>query len=187
VKLRPERTEDLSMNALLGRLKTPAISEPEQPLRVQLGQLLLQKKLITEVQLLKGLHYHKTHGIRLGEALLRLKFITERALKTALAKQLHIKLMPVDYIDFIPPNLTGYIPKEYAWRHKVCTIGRTNDHLLIVMDDPTDTVVISVIHFSTKLPVTVSTAPHAVIVQILHRLYGPPDQFSLKNQRPINR
>jgi hypothetical protein len=95
--------------------------------------------------------------------------------------------MPVDYIDFIPPNLTGYIPKEYAWRHKVCTIGRTNDHLLIVMDDPTDTVVISVIHFSTKLPITVSTAPHAVIVQILHRLYGPPDHFSLKNQRPINR
>src|SRR5207245_8912945 len=145
------------MNALLGRLKTTAISEPEQPVRVQLGQLLLQKKRITEVQLLKGLHYHKTHGIRLGEALLRLKFIIERALKTALAKQLNIKLMPVDYIDFIPPNLTGYISKEYAWRHKVCTIGRTNDHLLIVMDDPTDTVVISVIHFLLKLPITFAT------------------------------
>lgn len=175
------------MDVLLGLAKTTTHAEPEQPPKVQLGQLLLQKGLINEVQLLKGLHYHKKHGIRLGEALLRLKFITERALKTVLAKQLNIKLMPIDYIDLIPPNLTGYIPKEYAWRHKVCTIGRTNDHLMIVMDDPTDTAVIAFIYYSTKLQITVSTAPEAVIVQILHRLYGQPDRLSVKGLRPINR
>jgi len=147
--------------------------EPQEPPRVQLGQLLLQKGLITELQLLQGLHYHKSHGIRLGEALLTLNFVTERSLKTILAAQLNIKLMPVDYIDLIPPNLTGYIPKEYAWKHKVCTIRRTNDQLMIVIDDPTDAAAIAAIHDSTKLRIVVSTAPLAVIIQVLTRLYGP--------------
>ena len=115
----------------------PGILEDQQAPQVQLGQLLLQNRLITEVQLLQGLHYHKTHGIRLGEALLKLEFITERALKTILAQQLGIKMMPIDYIDLIPPNLTGYIPKEFAWKHKVCTIRKTKEQLMIVIDDPT--------------------------------------------------
>jgi len=147
--------------------------EPQEPPRVQLGQLLLQKGLITELQLLQGLHYHKSQGIRLGEALLKLNFVTERSLKLILAAQLNIKLMPADYIDLIPPNLTGYIAKEYAWKHKVCTIRRMNDQLVIVMDDPTDAAVIAAIRDSTKLRIVVSTAPHAVIVQALNRLYGP--------------
>ena len=147
--------------------------DPQEPTRVQLGQLLLQKGLITELQLLQGLHYHKTHGIRLGEALLKLNFVTEKSLKTILAPQLNIKLMPIDYIDMVPPNLTGYIPKEYAWKHKVCTIRKTNDQLMIVIDDPTDAAVIAAIHDSTKLRIVVSTAPLAVIIQVLNRLYGP--------------
>jgi hypothetical protein len=163
------------MGVLFGWTKTRTSSEPEQAPRVQLGQLLLQKGLISELQLLKGLHYHKTHGIRLGEALIKLKFITERTLKTSLAQQLNIKLVPADYIELIPLNLTGYIPKEYAWRHKVCSIRRMNNNLMIVMNDPTDTVVIDFIHYSTKLHVTVCTAPESVIVDILRRLYGPPD------------
>ncbi|HEY3198178.1 MAG TPA: hypothetical protein VGJ57_09200 [Nitrospirales bacterium] len=147
--------------------------EPQEPPRLQLGQLLLQKKLITELQLLQGLHYHKSNGIRLGEALLKLNFITERSLKMVLAAQLNIKLMPVDYIDLVPPNLTGYIPKEYAWKHKVCTIRRTGDQLMIVIDDPTNTAAIAEIQTSTKLRIGVSTAPLAVIIQVLTRLYGP--------------
>ena len=73
----------------------------------------------------------------------------------------------------VPPNLTGYIPKEYAWKHKVCTIRKTNDQLMIVIDDPTDAAVIAAIHDSTKLRIVVSTAPLAVIIQVLNRLYGP--------------
>jgi hypothetical protein len=152
----------------------PSMLEDEQAPKVQLGQLLLQNKLITEVQLLQGLHYHKTHGMRLGEALLKLEFITERALKTILAQQLQIKMMPIDYIDLIPPNLTGYIPKEFAWKHKVCTIRKTNEQLVIVIDDPTQEAVIGLIRHSTKMKITVCTAPQAVIVQVLERLYGSP-------------
>jgi type IV pilus assembly protein PilB len=150
------------------------IQEDEQASKTQLGQLLLQNGLINEVQLLQGLHYHKTHGVRLGEALLKLEFITERALKTTLARQLQIKIMPIDYIDLIPPNLTGYIPKDFAWKHKVCTIRKTKEHLVIVMDDPTQEAVVGLIQHSTKMKVSVWTAPEAVILQVLHRVYGPP-------------
>jgi hypothetical protein len=153
---------------------TPSMQADQQEPKVQLGQLLLQNGLINEVQLLQALHYHKTHGMRLGEALLKLEFITERALKTTLAHQLQIKMMPIEYIDLIPPNLTGYIPKEFAWKHKVCTIRKTNEQLLIVMDDPTQESVIALIQHSTRMKISVWTAPEAVILQVLHRLYGPP-------------
>jgi hypothetical protein len=149
------------------------IRDAQQAPKLQLGQLLLQNGLINEVQLLQGLHYHKTHGMRLGEALLKLEFITEWALKTTLARQLQIKMMPIDYIDLIPPNLTGYISKEFAWKHKVCTIRKTNEQLVIVMNDPTQESVIALIQHSTKMKVSVCTAAEAVILQVLHRVYGP--------------
>jgi hypothetical protein len=161
---------DLQRNA-----PQPSIWEDQETPKVQLGQLLLQNGLINEVQLLQGLHYHKKHGMRLGEALLKLEFITERALKTTLARQLQVKMMPIDYIDLIPPNLTGYIPKEFAWKHKVCTIRKTKEELFIVMDDPTQESVIAWIQHSTKLKIGVLTAPEAVILQVLRRLYGPPE------------
>ena len=160
---------DLQRNSL-----QPSTGEDRQAPKVQLGQLLLQNGLINEVQLLQALHYHKSHGIRLGEALLKLEFITERLLKTTLAHQLQIKMMPIDYIDLIPPNLTGYISKEFAWKYKVCTIRKTNEELVIVMDDPTQEAVISLIQHFTKMKISVCTAPEAVILQVLHRLYGPP-------------
>jgi Type II secretion system (T2SS), protein E, N-terminal domain len=150
-----------------------SIRDDQQAPKLQLGQLLLQNGLINEVQLLQGLHYHKTHGMRLGEALLKLEFITEWALKTTLARQLQIKMMPIDYIDLIPPTLTGYIPKEFAWKHKVCTIRKTNEQLVVVMDDPTQESVIALIQHSTRMKVSVCTAPEAVILQVLHRVYGP--------------
>jgi hypothetical protein len=162
---------------------TPGGSQYQSPTFI--GQLLLREGLITELQLLQGLHYHKTHGISLGQALLKLKFTTERAVKIALAEQGDIKLMPGDYIDFIPPNLTGYIQKEYAWRHKVCPIRRTRDHLMIVMDDPTDLAAVDFIRASTGLQVSVYTAPEAVIVQALARLYGQPDASPRKALRRV--
>jgi hypothetical protein len=174
VKSNSQNSDTLTMGIFLGWHKTTTVSVPEPPPRPQLGQMLLQNELINEVQLLQGLHYHKTHGVRLGEALVSLNFITETAIKTVLAKQLNIKMMPVDYLEFIPPNLTGYITKEYAWRHKVCPIRRANDHLTIVINDPTDDATIDFIHHSTQLQITVNTAPEAMILQVLHRLYGPP-------------
>ena len=174
------------MGPVVGQGQPTGISEHELRPRIQLGQLLLQKGLINELQLLQGLHYHKTHRIRLGEALLHLRFITERSLKMVLAEQLDIKLMPVDYIDFIPPNLTGYISKEYAWRHKVCPVRRANDHLTVVMDDPTDNAAIDFIHCSTHLNITVCTAPRAVIVRLLNRVYGPVEP-PRRTRTPINR
>jgi hypothetical protein len=149
------------------------------------GQLLLRKGLITDLQLLQALHYHKTHGISLGQALLKLKFITERALKLALAELSEVQLMPLDYVDFVPLNLTGYIEKDYAWRHKVCPIRKTQDHLMIVIDDPTDFVAVDFIRSSTRLQVIVYTAPEAVIVQLLTRLYGSRDPLSRKALRHI--
>jgi uncharacterized protein (DUF433 family) len=55
---------------------------------VRIGDLLLQEKAITQEQLQKALDYQKeNHGIRIGEALVKLGFVDIKTLVGTLAKQ----------------------------------------------------------------------------------------------------
>ncbi|HKM04418.1 MAG TPA: ATPase, T2SS/T4P/T4SS family [Lachnospiraceae bacterium] len=57
--------------------------------KIRLGDALVQEKVITESQLRKGLELQKNSGRRLGETLVDEGIITEEALVKALSEQLH--------------------------------------------------------------------------------------------------
>lgn len=58
----------------------------------RLGQLLINKGLISEEQLLKAIAHQQQTGQRLGEVLAEWKLVTEREIDKALSKQKHLRL-----------------------------------------------------------------------------------------------
>lgn len=104
--------------------------------------MLLEQGLITEDQLRIALLEQKTLGKPLGEALLTLGFITEEALRGALAVNLGEVAISLKGI-VADPRALGFISKSFAKRHTLFPVSfdAANNELLIASADPTDIVV----------------------------------------------
>jgi type IV pilus assembly protein PilB len=144
--------------------------------RSPLGQILLKAGVLDQPQLDQVLQYHKTHKIRLGQAVLRLNLMTEENLKEALAAHLNIDFInDLDSID-LDPRMDKWIKKVYAQKNKACPISQVGNELTVVMDDPTNVAVIHEVETSTEKKVRVATAPEAMISRALKRVYDKADR-----------
>jgi general secretion pathway protein E/type IV pilus assembly protein PilB len=108
---------------------------------VRLGDLLLEQQLITQDQLRIALLEQKSMGKPLGEALLTLGFITEVALRSALALNLGEVAISLKGI-VADPRALRLIPKPLAKRHTLFPVSFDADRneLLIASSDPGDIV-----------------------------------------------
>jgi type II secretory ATPase GspE/PulE/Tfp pilus assembly ATPase PilB-like protein len=121
-------------------MNVPKAASEKTPVR--LGDMLLEQRLITEDQLRIALLEQKTLGKPLGEALLTLGFITEEALRGALAANLGEVAISLKGI-VADPRALGFISKPFAKRHTLFPVSfdAANNELLIASADPTDIVV----------------------------------------------
>ncbi|MBK7015424.1 MAG: Flp pilus assembly complex ATPase component TadA [Sulfuritalea sp.] len=120
-------------------MNTPKDNAGKPPVR--LGDLLLEKGLITQDQLRIALLEQKAMGKPLGEALLALGFVTEEALRGALATNLGEVAISLGGIVADPAALK-MIPKAMAKRHTLFPVGYdpVGRELLIASADPGDIV-----------------------------------------------
>jgi len=151
--------------------------------RSPLGQILLKAGVLDQPQLDQALQYHKTHKVRLGQAVLRLNLMTEENLKEALAAQLNVDFVNLDVID-LDPRIDKWIKKVYAQKNRVCPISQAGQELTVAMDDPTNVAVIHEIEISTAQKVKIATAPEAMIMRALKRVYEKTDLPTAKADPP---
>ena len=85
---------------------------------IRLGDLLIERGLITQDQLRIALQQQKASGKQLGEALLQLGFVTEDAMRAALADKLGEEAISLKGI-VADSKAIALIPKALAKRHTV--------------------------------------------------------------------
>jgi hypothetical protein len=135
-----------------------------------LGDILVETNIVTAAQLDTALASQRRTGAALGSVLVELGYITERQLKHALGIQLRIPFVDLDR-RAIDPALAGLVSERYARRHRVLPIARTDDRVVVAMDDPTDGVVLSELRACTGLPVEPVIATSDALTRALARLY----------------
>ena len=103
--------------------------------KIQIAQMLLDKKLITKEQLDAAILKQKTTNKKLGELLVELGYIESQKLYHVLSEQLHIP-----YVDlknyFIDPELVKLLPEFYARHFRAIVLNRDKNTLVIGMADP---------------------------------------------------
>ena len=109
--------------------------------RLKLGQLLVNKKLITPEQLQAALGEHEQWGARLGMTLVRLGFLDEEDLVRALAGQLRL---PVARIKgkHVKDDILERVPSELAEKYRCLPLFMREEAgsrvLFVAMEDPSD-------------------------------------------------
>ncbi len=125
----------------------------------QLGELLIDCKLITTQQLEEGLALQKEKGGLLGQLLVGLHYVTEEAIAQALTAQYGFPYLPLGGYE-IDPEVAKIIPEQVAKQYGLIAVDRVGSILTVAMSNPLNTQAIEDIEMLThyKVQVFVTTA-----------------------------
>jgi MSHA biogenesis protein MshE len=145
--------------------------------RIRLGDLLVDKKLITEKQLMDALKEQKINKQRLGKLLVSLGYVDEKQLLILLAEQLKI-----DFIDLVRFKINTVAAQSLsemnARRLRALVIDEKEDHFLVVMADPSDLDKYDQIQEKLSKPVKLCVAIESEIVSNIDTLYLSTNEIS---------
>src|SRR5690349_5100374 len=102
-----------------------------------LGQLLVEKGALTSAQVEEALNVSKAEGIRLGEALVSLGYISRDALGYAIGEQYGLKPMEL-HPSMVDPELVSQFDPDLLRNHLMLPLIQIGDELVVVVSDPND-------------------------------------------------
>jgi MSHA biogenesis protein MshE len=105
--------------------------------RVRLGDLLLEKKLISEQQLKHALEEQRVSGRKLGRVLVDIGAVQEADLHSCLATYLNIPFVDLAHLT-LEPKVVTKLPENHARRHRALVLKEDQRGYLVAMADPTD-------------------------------------------------
>jgi type IV pilus assembly protein PilB len=125
----------------------------------QLGELLVDCRLITRGQLDEGLARQKEKGGLLGQILVSLQYVTEEAIAQALTAQYGFPYLPLSGYE-IDSDVTKIIPEYVAKQYGLIAVDRVGSILTVAMSNPLNTQAIEDVEMLThyKVQVFVTTA-----------------------------
>lgn len=150
----------------------------------KLGQILLNKDIITKEQLEEALNIQKNTGEKLGEILLKKGYISDDTLTELVSLQGGFESVDLDKIqDKIDPLVANLISKDFAFKRKVFPFNLSDNNLCVAMTDPRDINAIGEIRMLTGYNVRPYICTKKNIEDII-RLYTS-DDYSLKEVQEI--
>ncbi|WP_369600978.1 ATPase, T2SS/T4P/T4SS family [Hahella sp. SMD15-11] len=151
------------------------MSEPKKKLR--LGDLLVQKGLITEEQLMQALAEQKKQGQKLGRTLVQMGLVEEDALLNVLSDQLGIPFVDLKHFQF-NPDLVQRLPEHLARRYRAIILSEEQGALLVGMSDPMDLMAYDHIAREVKQPLKQAVVRESELLEALDRVYRRTEEIS---------
>lgn len=149
-------------------------------MKKRLGEILLERQLLTVEQLNIALAHQRQWSMRLGAALVAKGFITERALTGVLSQSLGIPLVDLSKI-VVDRKALSVVPVELCEQHDYFPIAikqqKGRPYLLLAMADPLNFGAIDELAFRTGCKVQPAIAQLSSVGQAIRRFYY--DQLSV--------
>ncbi|MHB1345110.1 MAG: GspE/PulE family protein [Thermoleophilia bacterium] len=105
----------------------------------RLGDILVEKKYLSEDQLERALSFQRDSGAKLGETLIKLGYITDEHVAEALASQKKLPIIPLGEV-FPNPRAAGLLTEKFIRARQVMPVDFDRDALVLAMVDPLDVV-----------------------------------------------
>ncbi len=142
---------------------------------MRLGEILIERKLITEDDLERALELQKERGEKIGKVLVDLGFIAARDVLSALSDQLGIPLVTLEEHPAVSPE-TEALPPRFLRQFRVLPIAFHDHTVRLAMADPLDFETIAAVKNCTGLKVEPALAPEQEILDAIDRYYGQADR-----------
>jgi MSHA biogenesis protein MshE len=144
--------------------------------RVRLGDILLEKKLISEEKLAEALEEQRLTGRKLGRVLVDIGAIAEVDLHRCLAEYLDIPYIDLAHLS-LDPKIVSLLPETHARRYRALVIKEDNYGLLVAMADPTDIFAFDELGRLLGKTIRLALASEAALLRTIDIVYRRSDEI----------
>jgi general secretion pathway protein E len=138
---------------------------------MRLGEILIQRKLITADDLERALELQKERGDKIGKTLVDMGFIAMRDVLAALSEQLQVPLVSIDAPPVVSPETETLSPR-FLRQFRCLPMSRDDHTITLAMADPLDVETIAAVRHCTGLKINTVLAPEQEIVDAIDKYYG---------------
>jgi len=147
----------------------------------KLGEILIKEKIISAEQLKQALEYQKTSGGRLGNALVKLGFLSDDEVTAVLSRQYGVPSINLAYFE-VDANVIKLIPMETSMKYQILPLSRVGSSLTVAMVDPTNVFAMDDIKFMTGFNIEPVVASETAIMDAIKKHYGTVEDIERKKE-----
>ena len=145
--------------------------------KLRLGDLLVENRIISQLQLESALADQRKSGRKLGKTLVDLGLITEDALLTFLSRQLGVPFVELASYQ-LEPAVVAMLPEIYARRFRAIALKDKGDALLVGMSDPTNIFAFDELARVLGRSIDVAVVREQELLDTIERVYKQTDRIS---------
>ena len=138
---------------------------------MRLGEILLEKGLISSEDLEKALELQKERGDKIGKTLVDMGFVAMRDVLAALSEQLKLALVTIDGPPPVSPETEALSPR-FLRQFRCMPVGREDHTITLAMADPLDVETLAAVRNTTGLKVSPVLAAEQEILDAIDKYYG---------------
>ncbi len=150
-------------------------SQPRKKIRI--GDLLVQNKIISQLQLDSALSEQKTTGRKLGRILVENGYIDEVQLLEFLSRQLNIPYIDLKHFRFSAESVR-LIPEIHARRYRAIVLDASGVDVLVGMADPTDIFAFDELSRILQRPIRTAVVCESDLLKTFDTLYRRTQEIS---------
>ncbi len=136
----------------------------------QLGEILVERGLITRPQLEEALKMQKEQNALFGEVLVELKFTTEEIIVQALTAQYGFPYLPLANYE-IAPEVLSVVPLNLCQKHCLIPIDKIGKSLTLAMANPLNLTALEDVELVTNCMVQAFVSTATDIKSAIKRYY----------------
>jgi len=137
----------------------------------QLGELLIERKVINAEQLQKAIEFQKANGGLIGEILVQLGSAQEEDIARVLTAQYGVPYLPLVNYD-IDADVVKIIPEQVARQYCLVPIDKIGNNLTVAMSNPLNTHAIEDVETITSCVVQAFVSTASDIKSAIERCYS---------------
>ncbi len=138
---------------------------------MRLGEILIERKLITEEDLTRALELQKERGDKIGKTLVDMGFVAMRDVLAALSDQLGVPLVSIDGPPAVSTETEALSPR-FLRQFRCLPVGRDDHTVVLAMADPLDVETVAAVRSCTGLKVNTVLAAEQEILDAIDKYYG---------------
>lgn len=140
--------------------------------------ILMRSGKLSLDQKTEAMNVARSRGIRIGEALVQLGYLSSNDVMKAMADYHRIQFVDLDATE-IPSSVVELVPESVARENVVIPLGQDNGALRIAICDPEDLGIIDKLRFILNKEIELALAPRESIIQAINRHYGQTETQSV--------
>ncbi|HYP14743.1 MAG TPA: type II secretion system ATPase GspE [Bryobacteraceae bacterium] len=147
---------------------------------MRLGEMLLERQLVTPEDLERALELQKERGEKIGKILIEAGFVAARDVLGTLSEQLHVPLVTIDGPPAVSPETEKLSPRVLR-QSKCIPVAIYESTLTLAIADPLDFETLAVVRSFTGLRVDAVLAPEQEILDAIEKHYGQRDRAATQD------